>query len=989
MTTGLSTAADVASLFGLPLTLVQWYLAYRDSNKAATITEYLEYLRRQDQRELMAEIQSSNARQKTVQQQIEQLKQSFALWATDFPEKLSDLLLQNLFDFNTFRISEQDAAFEASYLAHLRNRYGRLRTLGVREMRELNQDLSLAYVSLNFSIGAVSGELPPIPAEILLAANPLLTIRGTAGSGKTTLLHWIALQCSKSRDSGSVWAGGIPFVLSLRALPEQAQGKPKGACLVDYSVDPDVFTATAPEGWLERVLQGKRAVLLIDGLDEISAAYRPGFWRWLEGWTTNHPGNRCYITSRYFADSDSAKSKGLWAPPNTFGSAQVEEMDDEDIRAFIERWHRAVSDTELDAEERRAIAQAGESLPARLFDPSNRRVRDLCRTPLLCALVCALHWREEGYLPARRIDLYDRCCKMLLEERDRKRNIKPPEGPLGRLSLGDKEMLLQRLAWQMMSNVGKDSDQRIEIDRDQAVRWLKPHLRSCDDVECRNCDAADVLNHLVDRTGLLREPAKGRIDFSHRTFQEYLAACAAGYYDDAVSLARRSMNDQWHETIVLAAGTPVGGSAFGNRLIEELLRRGTSLTQERARNLSLALALACLETGKQIKPELRAIVLEQLSKLVPPRSEVTARQLAVAGDALLPHLRYESVKASGWRAVALSAHAIARVETQRAREVLLDPNGYGGETRISVVTEICKCPLINTLEVPLIRSLLRERHPTVTSTLDWAIRIASSLSPLENDHELRFLHLRGNRRITSFAALSTLLKLETLNLNETLIDDRELSALRELVSLRELSLIRTRVTDSGLQNLQDLTLLRSLFLAENALTDAGLVHLRRLRSLRSLSLGRTKVTDTGLAVLQNFKSLRMLWLAGVQLTDAGMVHVENLTSLLRLSISDTNVTNAGLMHLANLTSLESLFLDGTQVTDEGLAHLRNLRSLANLSLDGTNVTHHGLANLRDLPSLRHLSLNRTNLTMEEMTYLDNLPSLRSVLLDGSSYHRSK
>src|SRR5262249_14983860 len=113
-------------------------------------------------------------------------------------------------------------------------------------------------------------------------------------------------------------------------------------------------------------------------------------------------------------------------------------------------------------------------LPNKLEDPANRRIRELCSTPLLCALVCVLHWREEGYLPKQRVDLYDRCCDMLIEARDLKRGIQAPSGALAVVTKNDKEMVLQRLAFDMLRN-RPDSDEiqgatyRIEISREKAL----------------------------------------------------------------------------------------------------------------------------------------------------------------------------------------------------------------------------------------------------------------------------------------------------------------------------------------------------------------------------------------------------------------------------------------------------------------------------------------------------------------------------------------
>src|SRR5262249_5738414 len=157
----------------------------------------------------------------------------------------------------------------------------------------------------------------------------------------------------------------------------------------------------------------------------------------------------------------------------------------------------------LDEFEYPTLLRAKEELPKKLEDPGNRRIRELCSTPLLCALVCVLHWREEGYLPRQRVDLYDRCCDMLIEARDLKRGVQPPSGPLARMTKNDKEMILQRLAFDMMHNK-PDSDEvqtstyRMEISRQKALDWISPRIVSFQDPEARQCTPTEVLDHLIE-----------------------------------------------------------------------------------------------------------------------------------------------------------------------------------------------------------------------------------------------------------------------------------------------------------------------------------------------------------------------------------------------------------------------------------------------------------------------------------------------------------
>ncbi len=989
---------SIASIAGLAANLIQWQRSQAAADRNATVQDYIEFLRRERHKELLDHLESSEQLQADLQKQMELLSTtsgsaSIAVTEkltrlgrdiTDYldrlPEQVGDVVLQNLFDFDAHRVDSRDLEFENAYLRQIDKTYGRLKTMGVRELRDVRQELTVAYISLNLKReGADSLEPDLLDAETVVAAEPLLTIRGPAGSGKTTLLQWIAVQCAQHDDSNP-WSGGIPFFVPLRSLEESQKGRPSVRHLVETSVDPSQLTLPPPEGWLQRVITDGRAVLLIDGVDELPPEHRPNFWEWLGDWIEDHSSARCYVTSRFFADKGEDDIR-QWNPSPGFRGAELDDMTDADIASFVRKWHDAVMQTETDQDERRNLERAANALPEKVRDPANARVRDLCRTPLLCGLICALHWREEGYLPSRRVDLYERCCHMLIEERDRKREIPQPEGPLRAMTLTDKKMVLERLAWSMMRNVRQSKEeQRTEITRQQAIRWITPHISSFQNADARVCTADAVLGYLIDRSGLLREPARGKLDFPHRTFQEYLAACAAGYHDDAGELAQHAKSDQWHETIILAAGTDVGGSSFGNRLIEALLREAEQFKVPEARNKRRALALACLETGKQIKPAIAKKVLDQLDQLVPPDSRQSARALAAAGNALLPHLDYHRIKPAGYRALALSAHAIARVGTHAAAELLKDPNGYGGDTRATVIIEACACGPLNPLSIPQVQKWLL--HGSFPQSVGFAVRRASDLSPLASLTGLRALSLSGFSNIISLEALRSLANLRSLDLSDcrcssnpngavdlvhlaglhnlrrlwlrsTRIEDKSVEHLSELGKLQEISLTGTKVTDAGIAHLAKLADLEMLLLANTQVTDAGLAHLTTLPKLQTLSLTGTKVTDAGLAHLTKLASLQTLFFDKTQVTDAGLAHLTTLVNLRTLSFTRTQVTDAGLVHLAKLANLLTLWLDKTQVTDAGVEHLASLAELRELWLDGTEVTDAGVARLKkDLPNCK-------------------------------------
>jgi hypothetical protein len=114
-----------------------------------------------------------------------------------------------------------DREFEREYLQRVRKEYERLRVLGVSEMRNIRQKLSIAHVSLNTRRQAAADrrkrpveDIESRRADEVLLMEPLLVIRGPAGSGKTTLLHWIALRCaSDDKTDAKAWKDGIPFFI--------------------------------------------------------------------------------------------------------------------------------------------------------------------------------------------------------------------------------------------------------------------------------------------------------------------------------------------------------------------------------------------------------------------------------------------------------------------------------------------------------------------------------------------------------------------------------------------------------------------------------------------------------------------------------------------------------------------------------------------------------------------------------------------------------
>lgn len=149
---------------------------------------------------------------------------------------------------------------------------------------------------------------------------------------------------------------------------------------------------------------------------------------------------------------------------------------------------------------------------------------------------------------------------MLLVRRDTEREILAVEGVT--LTRDEQTALLQRLAYWLIRNG------QVEAARDEAVEMVGEWLAAMPQVQG---DADQVFTHLLIRSGLLREPMAGAVDFVHRTFQDYLGAKAAVEARDFGVLVRNAHDDQWDDVVRMAVGHARVDERGG--LLRKLLRR--------------------------------------------------------------------------------------------------------------------------------------------------------------------------------------------------------------------------------------------------------------------------------------------------------------------------------------------------------------------------------------------------------------------------------
>ncbi|MFP1627451.1 NACHT domain-containing protein [Streptomyces sp. 5K101] len=678
-------------------------------------------------------------------------------------------------------------------------------------------------------------------------------LRGEAGSGKTTLLRWLAIMAARGAFTGELsgWNGLTPVLIKLREYSGRTLPNPEA--MLDGIAG--AITGIMPRGWVERQLDGGNVLLLIDGVDELLDRERRAVREWLRRLLGQYEGVRVVVTSR------PAAAGADWLRREDFTALHLDRMTPPDLAAFVRQWHQAVR--ELGGELPCAVdelPQYEQSLLTSLKDRAH--LQSLAGTPLLAAMLCAMHLNRGRQLPRDRMELYRNALHTLVHDRDADRNV--PSAVDSKLSLGDKLVILRDIAWRLSDN------NRSEIDLERAAQYVAAKLRVMRHVD--DLDGNHVLEQLRDRSGILRSPAQGRMDFVHRTFQEYLAAKEAAEEDRMGNLVGRAHLDLWRETIIMAAGHA------NTRQREELLMGILNRADEEPRHTRTLrlVAAACQETMPVVPEGLAKRLDEAVTKLLPARRKTDPPALAAVGPSLRRWLP-RSLEQLTEKSAAQTVRTVALIGGEESLEMLA---GYVGDERPGVVHELISAWAYFDADAyahDVLSGLPLAGHDVVIShsgQLDAAIGLRS-LTRLQVDYPVKDLDF-----------LAEFSPLEELWVTAGRLEGLDLSVLRGHLGLKKL-----------------------LLLSAESVAEASV--LAELTQLEALGIPALEETDQ--SALRSLSSLEFLSFASVR----GSIDLSPVNALPNLAylqvIAADRCTVQGSDDFAEATGLNSLFFHNCDV----------------------------------------------------------------------------
>ena len=403
-----------------------------------------------------------------------------------------------------------------------------------------------------------------------------IAIIAPPGAGKTTLLEHLTLtyaqqaQRRKHRKAPNL----IPVLLYLRTVREAVADDNPPTLTTIIENQPKIKTLN-PRGWFETQLKQGKCLVLLDGLDEVADEdQRRKVSLWVDQQMHDYPKSCFILTSRPFGyDQAALEQVGTVLEVQPFNLQQMQQ--------FIENWYlqnELKSRLGKDDEGVRQVATTqANDLITRIKNSSP--LATMALNPLLLTMIATVHCYR-GALPGRRVELYSEICDVLLGRRQDAKGI--PDS----LTALQKRSILQVLALALMRQNTREFSPQL------GCELIHDKLRG---IAGDSIQPATFLEAISNQTGLLIEREKSLYEFSHKSFQEYLAAIEVP--EDL--LIQKVNEDWWAETIRLYVS-----QEDATNLIQAAQSAGSVK--------ALTLAFDCLEGALSVQPEVRNALGEQL-----------------------------------------------------------------------------------------------------------------------------------------------------------------------------------------------------------------------------------------------------------------------------------------------------------------------------------------------------------------------------------------
>lgn len=416
-----------------------------------------------------------------------------------------------------------------------------------------------------------------------------MAVLGAPGSGKTTLLRYLT-QTYATNEQRQVHPKApklIPILLYLRDVRQEIVNNNQLtlAELITQQVQQQqqkYQLENPPPNWFAEKIRQNQCLVMLDGLDEVAdETQRQQVSSWVDKQMQAYPDTAFILTSRPFGYKTARLQQDVTV-------LEVQPFSLKQMQQFIRSWYL---ETEVishagqdDAGVRGDAKEKADDLIKRI--KNSKPLADMAVNPLLLTMIATVH-RRGSALPGKRVELYKEICQVLLEKRQRAKNIADA------LTATQKQSVLQVLAFELMQQKTRDFQLSDGID------WITDKLAN---VAGSGTNSEEFIQQVRDVSGLLVEKEVGVYEFAHLSFQEYLAAVQIKESNQENLLIENIKQSWWAETIRLYAA-----QSNASNLIRKVLAMPSPSVEE------MALAYDCLEEGLSVNPDVRQQLEQRLN----------------------------------------------------------------------------------------------------------------------------------------------------------------------------------------------------------------------------------------------------------------------------------------------------------------------------------------------------------------------------------------
>ena len=400
-----------------------------------------------------------------------------------------------------------------------------------------------------------------------------IVIRAWGGYGKSTLLkHLTYIYSTGEYNKGEFRKYKVPkFVPFLLYL---------GGCWQEITKEnapdlPELLTEfhigrlskikeleTVPTNWALNLLKDGKALVMFDGFDEVPSTERAKVSEWLSAEMQKYHETVFMVTSRPTAYREDYVARKPTA------SFWIQDFNQEQRKQFVEQWYicqeryarggRNTPDVEAKAKARaKSLLEQIQARP---------ELNDIAGNVLLLNMMARFHRenKQGAELPDRKVELYQEICELQLGRRASARGI-----ALLLKSINQRQEVLQVVALAMMMKAAKNLDDGDkegfkQIQGNELLELLNGSLAKID----RDVDAKEFLEQMVQVSELLVERDGDIYQFSHLSFQEFLAAMEIVKLQQESILYEHLGLSVWKDMILFYASL-----VNPSKLIQEALNR--------------------------------------------------------------------------------------------------------------------------------------------------------------------------------------------------------------------------------------------------------------------------------------------------------------------------------------------------------------------------------------------------------------------------------